>query len=393
MRRSFASTFCTACLIVLFAACGPTGSGGSGGNSGGSSGSGSGGSGGMYSGGSSGNGSGGSGGAGGIDNTPDAMNCGVQTFTPTQGLPPDLMIVLDKSGSMMDPPGSGGASKWVQVTGALNMTVGQLQSSIKFGLSFFPTDGACGVGNTAVPIMPNAGAAIASAIAGQSPGGSTPTPDGIYRGAMSLMAVGDQNPKYILLATDGDPNCSATLGPGAGGACMCPSGTTQMGNQCCILPNVCVPCTGNAVADTVAAITNSAQAGVHTFVIGVATDSSSDGNLNMMAMAGGEQRPGGPPYYYLVTNQQDLVNVINSIAGQIISCNLQLPMRPPYPDQVTVTANGQTVPRDTTHMNGWDFGPGDTSIQFYGSYCSMLQSGGISNVQAIYGCPPIGIHR
>src|SRR5262245_14269788 len=110
MRRSRSSTFCTACLIVVFAACGPTGSGGNGGSngsggSGGSSGNGSGGS-----GGSSGNGSGGSGGGGGIDHTPDAMNCGVQTFTPTAGLPPDLLIVLDKSGSMMDPPSSGGAS-------------------------------------------------------------------------------------------------------------------------------------------------------------------------------------------------------------------------------------------------------------------------------------------
>lgn len=397
MRRSLASTFCTACLIVVFAACGPTGSGNSGG-SGGSSGSGSGGSGGMYSGGSSGNGTGGSGGVGGIDNTPDAMNCGVQTFTPTQGLPPDLLIVLDKSGSMMDPPGSGGASKWVQVTGALNTTVNQLQSSIKFGLEFFPTDGACGVANVAVPVAANNGPAIMSAIAGQSPGGSTPTPDGIYRATMSLMSVGDQNPKYIVLATDGDPNCAATLGSGGtgGGTCMCPSGFMQNGANCCI-PNtpVCVPCSGlggNAIGDTVTAIAQAQMAGVHTFVIGVATDMSSDANLNMMADAGGEARP-GTTHYYLVTNQQDLVNVINSIAGQIISCNLQLPMRPPYPDQVVVTANGQTVPRDTTHMNGWDFGPGDTSIQFYGSYCSMLQSGGISNVQAIYGCPPIGIHR
>ena len=388
MRRSHPFNFLASCLIAVLAGCGPTGGSG---NNGGSGGGNTGGSGGMYAGGSGGN-TGGSGGVGGIDNNPDAANCGVQTFTPTQGLPPDLMIVLDKSGSMMDPPGSGGASKWMQVTGAINTTVGQLQSTIKFGLQYFPTDGACGVAQLGVPVAANNAAAIMSSMAGQSPGGSTPTPDGIYRGTMELTAVQDNNPKYIILATDGDPNCPATLGPGAGGACMCPAGTTQMGNQCCIA-GICIPCTGNATADTVAAINNAQMAGVHTFVVGVATDSTSDANLNMMAQAGGEQRPGGPPYYYLISNQQDLVNVINSIAGQIISCNLQLPMRPPYPDQVTVTANGQTVPRDPTHMNGWDFGPGDTSIQFYGSYCSMLQSGGINNVQAIYGCPPIGIHR
>jgi hypothetical protein len=345
----------------------------------------------MYAGGSGGNNSGGNGGSGGgIDNNPDAANCGVQTFTPTQGLPPDLLIVLDKSGSMMDPPGSGGASKWMQVTGALNSTVAMLGAQIKFGLEFFPTDSSCGVANVAVPVAPNNAAPITSAIAGQSPGGSTPTADAIYRAAMTLNAVGDQNPKYILLATDGDPTCPATLGPATGG-CACQPPLMQMNGQCC-LSGICIPCMGNPPADAVTAVGNAANMGVHTFVIGVATDSSSDQTLTMMSAQGGEPRA-GTPNYYLVTNQQDLVNVINAIAGQIISCNLQLPMRPPYPDQVTVTANGQTVPRDTTHMNGWDFGPGDTSIQFYGSYCNMLQSGGISSVQAIYGCPPIGIHR
>ena len=393
MRRSQAFTFCTSCLIAVLAGCGPTGGSG---NSGGSGGNGSGGSGGMYAGGSGGNTGGNGGSGGGIDNNPDAMNCGVQTFTPTAGLPPDLLIVLDKSGSMMDPPGSGGASKWVQVTGALNSTVTMLSSQIKFGLEFFPTDSSCGVANVAVPVAANNAAPIMTAIAGQSPGGSTPTADAIYRATMSLQTLTDQNPKYILLATDGDPTCGATLGSGGtGGSCTCPGGFTQMGANCCI-GTLCVPCSGlggNAVGDAVSAIGSAQMAGVHTFVVGVATDSSSDSNLNMMAQAGGEQRAGGPPYYYLVSNQQDLVNVINAIAGQIISCNLQLPMRPPYPDQVTVTANGQTVPRDPTHMNGWDFGPGNMSIQFYGSYCSMLQSGSINNVQAIFGCPPIGIHR
>src|SRR5207244_11022377 len=104
--------------------------------------------------------------------------CG-QLFRHTQGRPPYGLIVLDKSGSMMNPPGSGGASKWMQVTGALNSTVGMLQGSIKFGLEFFPTDSSCGVANVAVPVAANNGAAIMSAIAGQSPGGSTPTPDAI----------------------------------------------------------------------------------------------------------------------------------------------------------------------------------------------------------------------
>jgi hypothetical protein len=48
-----------------------------------------------------------------------------------------------------------------------------------------------------------------------------------------------------------------------------------------------------------------------------------------------------------------------------------------------------TIPRDQTHTNGWDFGPNDLSINFYGAACSNLQNGSVTNVGAVYGCPPI----
>jgi hypothetical protein len=40
-------------------------------------------------------------------------------------------------------------------------------------------------------------------------------------------------------------------------------------------------------------------------------------------------------------------------------------------------------------MNGWDYGPNDLSIIFYGAACNDLQSGIVTNVSAIYGCPPV----
>jgi von Willebrand factor type A domain-containing protein len=351
-------------IVLVWFGCGPVHTSG---GSGGSGGSGTAGAGGMYSGGAGGSpGSGGAGGTGGsgggIDNTPDALNCGVENFALQPGLPPDLMIVLDRSGSMSDPPGSGGASKWMQVTGALNATVMQLQSQIKFGLEYFPTDSDCAVASPDVPVGPNSGAAIAASIATHMPDGLTPTADAIHNAAVSLMSVGDQNPKYILLATDGDPTCDATYETS----------------------------TSDDAMDAGRAVSEAATAGVHTFVVGVATDTTSEATLNDLAMRGMEPRPNGPPYYYLVTNQQDLVTTINMIAGQIISCSFMLQMVPPYPDEVTITANGQTVPRDPTHMNGWDYGPGMNSIQFYGSYCQSLQNGMVMNVMAVFGCPPIG---
>src|SRR5205807_2578983 len=139
----------------------------------------------------------------------------------------------------------------------------------------------------------------------------------------------------------------------------------QTGTDCCMsMPMFCLPCAiigGNPVGDAEMAVTAAAQAGIHTFVVGVATNSMSDTVLNTMAMNGGEPRPNGPPFYYLVTNQQDLVNVIMAIAGQITSCSFMLQMRPPYPDGVHIYANTNEVPRDPTHMNGWDYGPNNMS--------------------------------
>ena len=174
---------------------------------------------------------------------------------------------------------------------------------------------------------------------------------------------------------------------------MCPAPTVMMNGQCCLGGIACIPCPSNIAGgpDDVAAVqsvTDAAKAGVHTFVVGIAADSAADGVLGQMAMAGGEARA-GTPVYYPVTSTMDLVNTVNAIAGQIISCSFALQSAPPNPDFVGVELGGSMVPRDTTHMNGWDFGPGNMSIQFYGAACTSLQSGGATNVQAIFGCGPI----
>src|SRR5437762_1218559 len=109
MRHSLLSMPSTSLLIALVAGCGPAGAAVGGG------------------------GATGTGGIGGAGPPQDALNCGVETFPLRRGLPPDLLIVLDRSGSMNESPASGGASKWAQATTAINMTVAQLQSSIKFG--------------------------------------------------------------------------------------------------------------------------------------------------------------------------------------------------------------------------------------------------------------------
>ena len=68
-------------------------------------------------------------------------------------LPPDVLILLDASGSMNNTTddlscggGCGAASKWAQLTPALDALVAENESTVNWGLKMFAdSDAACGV--------------------------------------------------------------------------------------------------------------------------------------------------------------------------------------------------------------------------------------------------------
>src|ERR1700733_14553507 len=126
------------------------------------------------SGGGNNNGGGGNGGGGNtatdggtVKDPGTGPTCGTKTFG-LQKVPPDLLIVQDRSGSMDDLPDGtacGGArpnpmcdtmAKWTQVTAAIDQVVTQTQTTIRWGLKFFPdsrgADQQCGV--NAAPTVP-----------------------------------------------------------------------------------------------------------------------------------------------------------------------------------------------------------------------------------------------
>lgn len=312
--------------------------------------------------------------------------CGKQTFKLEKAGPPNLLLVLDRSGSM----GTGPGSTWVEITTAINTVVGQLQGEIKWGLEYFPTDNSCGVSATvAVEVGNDTADAIAMSITMNEPtDGSTPTAEAVRKGANYLAALSDPNPKFIVLATDGAPNCDS---PGTSGSqvCTCTAPFTQQGTNCCFGP-ACIPCSFLPSADSGAgeAVVEAANKGINTFVIGLATGSGEAAVLNDLATKGKTARPGNPKYYE-ASNQTDFVNAINAIGKQIVSCTLALTAAPLVPDYSEVKAEGSVVPRDTTHAEGWDYGPNNTSIIFYGSYCDQLQAGTIKDVDATFSCEPI----
>jgi hypothetical protein len=305
----------------------------------------------------------------------------------TQTVPADLLIILDKSGSMSNqftdvacPRGMTCVTKWPSMTTALDMVVMNTQAQINWGLKYFSNNGTCGAAGPAeIPPAPNNATAIATSIGMTNPGGNTPTRFAVQAGAAYLMSLTDPNPKYILLATDGEPNCCTT----AGGA-TCPPRMGGGGGGGNALAD-----DANAIAAVAAAYSNGA--GIPVFVVGVGTVGTAVATLNSMATAGGKaQAPDAMGrVYFPADDPAGLETALASISGQITSCTFALNRVPPVPSNIAVLGDGKAIPRDP--VNGWSYGPGMMSVVVNGSTCDRVKAGAIQVVEAIFGCPDIPI--
>ena len=326
-----------------------------------------------------------SGGGGDVGTGTGGMSCG-QSSTPVMPEPPDILIVQDKSGSMTEAAngcccGSGanscsgnvncsgntdcGAnSKWAQVSAAMDTVVMATQANVNWGLIFFASDNACGVNSKPnVAIAGNNYTAISQAYTNGTPGSYTPTESAVNAATAYMKTVTDTNPKYLLLATDGLPNCT-------------PGGKNMSDDD-------------SPGATT--AVMNAAAAGFDTFVVGIG-NTMGETTLNGFAMAGGKPQTGSADgnSFYEVNSTADLVTALNKIVGLVASCTIPLTNVPPGQTNVAVSvddASGKAskVPQDPT--NGWSYVTGSTTtIQLNGSYCDGIKAGTYSNVEFVYAC-------
>ncbi|HKO49688.1 MAG TPA: vWA domain-containing protein [Polyangiaceae bacterium] len=286
--------------------------------------------------------------------------------------PAEILIVLDRSGSMKEiPSGSTGTTtKWDLVVPGVNEVVTATDASVSWGLKVFPEgEGrSCSAGTVtdAIPVAIAAtnAAAVTSQITGTTPeGNGTPTGDAINAAVTYLKTLTSQNPKIILLATDGEPSCAGTSG-----------NSTE------------------SRAFAVKAITDAAAAGFKTVVVGVATTKDSATTvLNDMAVAGQMPRVDSDPAatkFHLASTKDELVKSLQEITGKVSSCVFDLKSTPPDPDNIAVQINGQKAPKDTTHMNGWDYTSADNRrVEVYGQWCEQLKTPDAKKVNFVLGCP------
>jgi hypothetical protein len=288
--------------------------------------------------------------------------CGLETI-PLERLPAELLLVLDRSSSMVRDRLSNNQSHWQVTTEAVDTAVQNTQGGVLWGLKMFPSRTGCGVRDgVEQDVALNNHGPINMAVRGATPpqnANGTPTTDAMKAATAYLAARTTPNPKYILLATDGEPTC-------------------LNGNA-----NV-------SALDTPAAlqsISDAAAAGFHTFVVGIAAQRQEGralATLNDMAEAGKQPRAGDTKFYS-VSSQDELSTALRAIAGQVGSCAFNLSKAPPSPDDVAVDVDGKRVIRSAT--DGWQYGPNGTSIILNGPLCDKARAGELKDVRITLGCP------
>jgi hypothetical protein len=305
----------------------------------------------------------------------DASSTCVKTTPQTKNVPPDVLIVLDRSGSMnQGTDGMNcsdalmncvGGNKWVQMVTAVTGFLPMAEATVNWGLMFFGAVGGggnntCNVGTNAdvAPAAMNA-ARITTAINGTAPGSSTPTALAIKNASTYLKGLNDGNPKFILLATDGIPTC---------GKLACPAGSGSTGMQCD---------DANAIASVMTAHDTD---GIPTFVVGIAT-SGADATMSAMAVAGGYPRMGADKPYYPVANATELKAALDAITSMVGSCFFGISAIDPKMMKIS----GVNV--DDKPINMTDFTVvGTTGVQLVGQACQDYMDGKFTKVEVQVDC-------
>jgi hypothetical protein len=273
---------------------------------------------------------------------------------------PDMLIVLDRSGSMQ----MNGVNRWDPSVMGLNAITAKLDDVVRFGLMTFPAqsgDGQnagnnqlnCDPGELNVPVELNNADDIANVLGDTSPGGRTPTAKTLEN-VLDVLEPSSQDPdavfyaRYVLLVTDGAPNCSGQGGFSFGAG---------MGEPA-------------AVDASVAAVQALAKAGIPTYVLGYDTknDRALAEALDRMATAGDT----GDMAHRPIEDQESLVREFDRIAGGAVTCDYLL-LNEVDPAFVRVELDGETLSFDDP--NGWRLRQDARTVSLQGTACDKLRTG------------------
>jgi hypothetical protein len=283
------------------------------------------------------------------------LPCQPGVISPARAVP-TLMFVLDRSGSMaFDVAGHTGMagdplmgpSRWSLLRTSLSRTLPTYDNALAMGVTLFPANDtldACDV-SAAIQLSPQVGnAASVLSLFGRLPSGGTPTYEGL---SAASGVVTDVKGSVLVLVTDGEPNCNATLDASR---CQCTMGQVGQPPRC---PDAesCLD-DGRTIALVKDLATNRHLA---TYVIGVGqTGIAGDlsRTLDALAVAGGVPLAGGAHRYYRATSEAELTSALNDISARVSRCTFVTQVALTAGDRMEVRVGASVVP---AQANGWQW--------------------------------------
>jgi hypothetical protein len=344
-------------------------------------------------------------------NQPPTGACGSESI-PAISDPPNIEFILDRSGSMGEDliPGSG-ISKYANAYRALKKVLMAVGHRVNYGITIYPVPSddpnadACRPPLELSKVQPGdppsyarAGevgehlASILQRLSIAGVGGNTPTADALTQALDSLTKL--EGTTYVVLITDGAPNCGHDLMCDRSACIPNIEGTPAYGLDCskpvnCCQPSDQFPTANESCVDadaSVAAVKALADAGIKTFVVGMPGSEPYERLLSDMAEAGGTARTGDTEYYP-VTDADALAESLIGIAASVaISCDVPLDYEPPDPDFVNVYFDGVLVEYDPEA--GWEW-TADGQVAIRGAACEQLMAGDVLEVQVLAGCKTV----
>jgi hypothetical protein len=282
-----------------------------------------------------------------------------------EAIPPNLLVVLDRSCSMDEDAGSG-ATKWEIAVAAINQLTTSFDGDIRFGLTLFPDKVTpdCKQDLIPIPVDPAAGPAIQTLLTAALDNTDALFPKGpcvtnidtaMEQAASEPAFLDMDRQSFALLITDGKQSSGCSAGGGDAG--------------------------------TLQTITDLAAAKVPTFVVGFGAGVDVN-QMNEFADAGG--MPSGDPtnHFYLADDQASLDAALLAIATATLSCTFTLGEIPPDPSQIYVFFDNDPagIAADPSHMQGWDYDAATNQVTFYGATCDAIKAGTVSDVDIVFGC-------
>jgi hypothetical protein len=318
---------------------------------------------------------------------------------------PNLYFVVDRSGSMLAPFGA--YDRYTAARLAIRDVLKLVGHRVSYGAAVLPAwsnpDG-CQPGSEI--FATRQGDPQSSTSSGElgpvlleflgvlgrfQPDGGTPVSPTLRALSPTLQAL--EGDTYLVLATDGAPNCNPEASCGPDECELNLGGAVLGGRPCNDSFNCCDPlrvedgqlsCVDTDESERV--VSELAAQGIKTYVIGLPGSEIFSTVLDRLAIAGQTARD-ALPRFFPASNSDELAASLRAIGVSIVaSCDVTLAAAPPDRGLVNVYLDQDVVPLDAA--DGWAWTT-DASIELRGEACAQLERGDVVQVQVVAGCPTV----